>query len=184
MKKQSNAVKFVYFGAIAALLTVFGAFVLEKSQVTNFYSKPTPVTIPTLGARPVNSIEYTPADPTDNEELNQKKNDGTLDNVNNPPQGAPINIVVTAAGQDSQGGPVVIKLLLTDVTSGVCDIKLTKNEISKSYSAPVINAGNYYACDGFEIPLADLSVGMWDMTATVTSANNRLGKINQTLEVK
>jgi hypothetical protein len=182
MKKQSNSIRFIYFGAIVALAIVFGIFVLEKAQVTNFYSKPV-VASEVATVRPVNSVEYTPADPTDNDEINQKKADGTLGASNSTPAGAPINVVLTAAGQDSAGGPVVVKVLLTDVTSGTCDMTLTQNEVTKSYSASVINAGNYYTCDGFEIPFEDLTVGTWNLTVTVTSTE-RTGSATQIVEVK
>lgn len=182
MKKQSNVVKSVYFGAIIALIIVFGIFVLEKAQVTNFYTKPVAASDVTT-VRPVNSVEYTPADPTDNDEINQKKANGTLDTISATPLGAPINVTLTAAGQDTIGGPVVIKILLTDVTSGRCDVTLTQNNITKSYSASVISAGNYYTCDGFEIPFDDLNVGTWGLIATVSSTD-RTGSASQTVEVK
>ena len=164
-----------------ALVVVFGGFVLEKTRITNFYSKP--IAAQNTSIRPVNTVEYTPADPTDNEEINQKKANGTLDSTNQNSAGTPINITITAATQDVAGGPVVIKLLLSNVTSGTCDVTLKQNEIAKSYSASVISAGNYYTCDGFEIPLEDLSFGSWHMTAAVTSAD-RSGSANQNIEVK
>lgn len=181
MKKQSKSLQFVYLGAIMVLVFVFGGFVLEKTRITNFYSKP--IAAQDTSIRPVNTVEYTPADPTDSDEINQKKADGTLGATNPTSAGAPINVTITAATQDVAGGPVVIKLLLNDVTSGTCDITLKQNEIAKSYSASVISAGNYYTCDGFEIPLEDLSTGPWNMTATVTSAD-RSGSANQNIEVK
>ncbi len=182
MKKQSNTIRFIYFGAIVALVTVFSIFVLEKAQITNFYSKPVAAS-EVATARPVNSVEYTPADSTDNDEINQKKADGTLGASNPTPTGAPINVALTAAGQDAAGGPFVVKALLTDVTSGTCDVTLSKNNIVKSYSASVISAGNYYTCDGFEIPFDDLTVGTWNLTVTVSSTD-RTGSANQTVEVK
>jgi hypothetical protein len=181
MNKQSNTVKFIYFGATLTLIFSFSCFVLEKTRVTNFYSKPS-VTQDT-SIRPVNVVEYTVADPTDNDEINQKKADGTLGASNSAPAGEPINVVLTAAGQDTAGGPVIVKVLLTDVTSGNCDITLNQNEVTKSYSTSVISAGNYYTCDGFEIPLEDISVGSWNLTATVTSAE-RTGTTTQKVEVQ
>lgn len=182
MEKSSNIMRFLYFGAIVALLVVFSLFILEKAQVTNFYSKP----LKTLGSptiRPVNTVEYAPADSTDNDEINQKKADGTLGASNPTPTGAPINVALTAAGQDAAGGPFVVKALLTDVASGTCDVTLSINNIVKSYSASVISAGNYYTCDGFEIPFDDLTVGTWNLTVTVSSTD-RTGSANQTVEVK
>lgn len=182
MKKQTKLGKFIYLGATAALLFTFGLFVMEKTQVINLYNKPADNN-KAAPARPVNDVQYTPADPTDNDEINQKKGDGTIDSQNQVASGSPINVVLTAAGQDVVGGPVVIKVLLTDTTSGTCDIALTQNDIKKSYSSSVINAGNYYTCDGFEIPLDELGVGKWDLNATVTSTD-RSGSASQTLEVK
>lgn len=181
MNKQSKSLQFFYVGAVMVLVVVFSGFFLEKTRITNFYSKP--IIAQDTSIRPVNTVEYTPADSTDNDEINQKKADGTLGTTYQTSAGAPINVTITAATQDVAGGPVVIKLLLNDVTSGTCDIALKKNEIIKSYSVSVINAGNYYTCDGFEIPLEDLSTGPWNMTATVTSAD-RSGSANQTIEVK
>jgi hypothetical protein len=183
MKKQTKIGKIIYFGAVAALLFAFGLFVLEKTQVINFYNKPVENTQATP-ARPVNDVQYTPADPTDNDTTNQQKQDNTLDQVPPPPaSGSPINVVLTAAGQDNIDGPVVIRVLLTDVTTGTCTISLTNGTTSKEYVKNVVNAGTYYNCEALDIPINDLSPGNWNLVVTVTSAD-RSGTAQQTVEVK
>lgn len=182
MKKQSKITKFVYFGAICGLVIGFGVLILEKAQLTNLYTKP--VNAAQANVRPVNDVQYTPASPTENDTVNEEKSNGSLDQTPTPPAaGSPIGVTLTAAGQDVSGGPVVVKVLLTDVTSGTCDITLKQGDTLKTYSASIINAGTYYTCDGFEIPLNDLATGTWQLTATVTSAD-RSGTATQSVEVK
>jgi hypothetical protein len=181
VKKSNNLVKLLYILAIILLVVGFVIFLLEKSQVTDFYSKP--VTTQPTDTRPVNDVQYTPADPTDNDLINDQKADGTLDSPIIPPaNGSPINVVLTASGQDEVGGPVIIKVLLTDVTNGACQVAMAKDGQTKNYTASVINAGTYYTCDGFEIPLTDLSVGDWVTTVTVTSTD-RTGTAQQIIKV-
>jgi hypothetical protein len=183
MKKQSNNGKIIYFSAISVLVVVFGLFVLEKSHVTNFYTKASPSEAEQV--QPVNTIDYSPATPTDNEGINKQKEDGTLgsDTTQQPNNSAPINVVLTAAGQDQVGGPVVVKALLTDVKNGSCALMLTKDDVIKNYSAAVVNTGTYYSCDGFAVPVADLSAGTWVVNLSVTSGS-RTGIAEQSTEVR
>lgn len=183
MSKQSKkSFKILYFTAIGILVIGLGLLILEKFQVTNFYTKP--IETANVAPRPVNDVQYTPADPTDNAVINQKKQDGTIDQNPTPVSpGAPINVVLTAAGQDSVGGPVVVRVLLTDVTAGTCTISLTSAGTTKEYVNNVVNAGTYYNCEALDIPISDLSAGDWNLTVTVTSAD-RSGTAQQTVEVK
>ena len=181
MKKQSNHLgKFIYIGAIVILLLLFFSFVLEKTQITNFYTKPSTE----ISSSPVitDIIDYSPATPTDNVEIENQKVDEPVDNSNNTDKNSPINVVLTAAGQDDVGGPVVVRALLTDVKNGTCDLKISKDSIIKSYSASVINTGTYYSCDGFDIPVSELNTGTWLINVTVTS-DSRTGSAEQSTKV-
>jgi hypothetical protein len=183
MKKQSNITKYLYFGAITLLVMAFGILVLEKSQLINFYNKPLN-TIESNTARPVNDIQYAPADPTDNDSINSQKETGSLGNENNPTSesNTPISIILTAFGQDDVGGPLVIRALLNDVKDGTCTLALSKEGAIKSYTANVVNTGTYYSCEGFDIPVSDLGPGTWEISLTVNSGN-RTGIAKQTTEV-
>lgn len=181
MKIKSNNGKYIYFSAIAILLVVFSIFILEKLQVTNLYTRPANTdTIEDL--RPVNDVQYTPADPTDNDEINKQKEDITNSTTEPDNETKTINVVLTAAGQDEVGGPVIVKALLNDVKNGTCDLRLSKDGVERNYSASVINTGTYYSCDGFEVPLDELSAGSWNITLTVSS-DDRTGIAEQTTEV-
>lgn len=177
--------KLIYIGAIVILSLVFIALLLEKSQVSDFYQKPVS-NVSQVDQKEVNVVDYSPADPTDNNDINSKKNSGEIDQSTSqtPPQsGEPINVVLTAATQDTPGGPVVVRVLLTDVSSGSCLIKISKLDESKEYSRNVVNAGTYYNCEGLDIPLSDISAGQWDLSVKVTSGD-RTGVATQIVEVK
>lgn len=180
MKKQSKTGKYVYFTAIALLVLVFGLFVLEKSQVTNFYNKPVAIvsTDPVL----TDVIDYSPAAPTDNVDIDNQKVDEQKDATTEPDSTSPINVVLTAAGQDEVGGPVVIRALVTNVKGGTCTLLLTKDNVTKNYSANIINTGTYYSCEGFDIPINELSVGTWKIDLTV-NYDGKTSKVEQTTEV-
>ncbi|MCB9817854.1 hypothetical protein H6795_05045 [Candidatus Nomurabacteria bacterium] len=180
--KNSKIFKIIYISAIIALAVIFILVVLEKLQITNFYTKPIATVV--VAPRPVNDVQYTPANPTDSDETNQKKLDGTIDQNKAPAStGAPINVVLTAAGQDNIGGPVVVRVLLTDVTTGTCTISLTNGSSSKEYVKNVVNAGTYYNCEALDIPIGELTPGSWNLAVTVTSVD-RSGTAQQTIEVK
>ena len=181
-KQYKKTFHLFYYISVAVLIVGFGLLFLEKAQITNFYTKPNKQNVSTV--RPVNDVQYTPADPTDNDETNQKKQDGTLDQNPAPaPPGSPINVVLAAAGQDNVGGPVVVRVLLTDVTTGTCTISLTNGATSKEYVKNVVNAGTYYNCEALDIPIGELTPGSWNLAVTVTSAE-RSGTAQQTVEVK
>lgn len=181
MNKKKNKIGYLLYGAaISVLIGGFVIFALEKQQVTDFYDKPTYIT---TEARPVNDILYTPATPADNDSINEQKVSGATEEPPTTPEpGAPISIVLTAAGQDSPGGPVVVKVLLTDTQTGTCTISLTKNDVAKVYTGAVTNAGTYYNCDTADIPLSDLSAGTWELTVAI-DGNGRTGSVKRTVEV-
>ncbi len=182
MSKKSTLSKAIYISAIIALAASFLFVVLEKSQVTNFYTKP--VISTQNDTRPVNDVQYTPADPTDNDQINQEKQDGTIAiDPDTPEPTSPINVVLTAANQDTAGGPVVIRVLLTDVSSGSCDIKLQQDSTIKEFTKNVVNAGTYYNCEALDVPVGDLSAGTWALTVTVASGD-RSGSASQDVEVR
>jgi hypothetical protein len=180
--KNSKIIKVIYMSAIAVLATSFLLVILEKSQVINIYSKPLPET--SNEVRGVNEVDYSPADPTENDEINAKKESGQLgtDNQAQPEPGTPINVVLTAATQDTAGGPVVVRVLLTDVSSGTCNIAISKDGVTNNYTRNVVNAGTYYNCEALDIPASELSAGTWQLNVSVTNGD-RTGAANQSVEV-
>lgn len=175
--------KVIYISAAVALIASFLVLVLEKSQIINLYSKPSNINLDR--DLTINDVDYSPADPSDNESINDKKESGGFESNNNQQTvpGDPINVVLTAAAQDVPGGPVVVRVLLNNVSDGICNIKLSKSDLIKEYTLNVTNAGTYYNCDALDIPADELSAGEWDLLVEVNSGS-RSGSANQKVEVK
>lgn len=129
---------------------------------------------------PSSTIDYSPATPNDNESINNQKNNST--DTTSTSSGEPIGAVLTAAGQDYSGGPVVIRVLVTGATTGVCNISLRKDGVTKAYSRDVINSGTYYSCAALDIPASDLPQGNWTLTVRVDSGD-RSGSTSQEVTV-
>lgn len=156
-------------------------FALEKLGVTNLYSVNTKVTSNSDDAktRPVNDVDYNPAQPNDNDTINDRKEAGDFDNSTNSASGnsqrkTTSNVTLSAAGQDIEHGPLIISAILGNIVSGNCDVLITK-EGSKdiTVSSTIIRRGNYYSCDGFEIPITDFdSDGQWNIKIEVTDNVN------------
>jgi len=176
---SNNLMRLVFWAASFALVASFVLFILEKSSVTNFYEKPAPTTQNPSTTRPVNDVNYSPATTTEQDEANRTKQ-ALIDQANNTNQNqGNVTISLSAAGQDTAGGPLIVKALINGISSGTCNLKLIKDSVVKTYTASVADFGSYYGCDGFSIPYSDLSNGKWQLTLTSGS-----GTISQSVEIK
>jgi len=176
--------KLIFFVCCFALLASFTIFVLEKFHVIDLYSKPVNSTS-TDTTQAVNVIDYSPANPSDNDATTDKKNNGTIDSpVTQPAEPSkPINVTLSAAGQDVNGGPIVIRAILTNLTGGNCNLSLTNSSNVKTYSANVVWRGTYYSCEGFDVPYGDVTPGTWQLKLSVTQDPNS-GEVSKSIIVK
>lgn len=95
----------------------------------------------------------------------KKINDTT---VNDTDKNSTRSIVLSAAGQDTKGGPLIVKAILTGYdTTGYCKLTVAKDLIAQSYEADINWTGTYYSCSGFSINLSELSTGRWNLSLTV-----------------
>ncbi len=188
MKNQSKSSgitlkKFVFWAATIALLVTLVVFILEKSRVTNIYTKPTPTVAPDTTTRPINSIDYSPASEAEKPTPDQKKQDAST-GASTPAQSSskPISVTLSAATQDTPGGPIVVRTILGGTTGGTCTITVTKDSFVKTYSSDITWTGTYYSCNK-DIPFADISTGTWQLKV-VANQNNNQGSATETVVVK
>lgn len=163
------------------LFIAFAIFMLEKTQVVNFYKKPIKATTNPIDSRPVNNIEYTPSTSTEQSEGNQIKQN-LIDQANATQKpSSNISISLSAANQDTVGGPLVIRSIIGS-TSGTCKLSLTNGALTKTYTSEVINQGTYYSCKGFDIPVSDLDNGQWQLNLKIVNGQSS-GEVNQKVEI-
>ena len=82
MTKSNKFTKLAFFSASFILVTGFIVFGLEKANVINLYSKPVTATA-NSAPKPVNTVSYTPATTTEQDEANKIKQD-LIDQSNKP----------------------------------------------------------------------------------------------------
>ncbi len=167
---------------IASLLLVgvFTLILLEKNNVTKFFTN-TQNTEESVGPQPVNTVSYTPASSTEQQEGEALKQQ-LINESNRPANSQSISVNFSAANQDVVGGPVIIKALINGATNGTCKLVMVKDGTEKTYTASVTNLGTYYGCDGFSVPVSDISAGSWKVLLTVTSGGSS-GSTEQVIEV-
>lgn len=170
---------------LAIILLVVGVLlltllVLEKTNVINLYSTETP----SATQQPVSTIDYSPPTGAEmpDESIKQQDSAGTAETTNQTPSGT-IGVILSAAGQDYKGGPVVIRTILENANGGTCTVTLKKQSIVKTYSAEINWQGNYYSCAGFDVPYADLSPGAWELTISAAQGDNA-GEASQDITVE
>ncbi len=168
IKKSTKFGKIIYFSAIGLLFVGFAVLLLEKSQITDLYSKPVQVT---ATERPVNDIDYSPPTKEQQQEADQTKQQLIEQSNSTSPLPETISITLSAAGQDVNGGPLIVRSLVMGTTTGSCTLTLTKEGVTKEYSNQVTNLGTYYGCEGFNIPVSDLAAGTWQLTLKANNGN-------------
>lgn len=186
MKNQSKnsgitLKKFVFWAATIALFATLIVFILEKSRITNIYTKPASSPVVDTNTRPVNSVDYSPATSSEQPTEEQKKQDSSIQ-ASTPKPSQPINITLSAATQDNPGGPIVVRTILSNANGGNCTITLTKEATVKTYTTEIIWTGTYYSCNK-DIPFADISTGTWQLKV-VANQNNNQGSATETVVVK
>jgi hypothetical protein len=181
MPNSNKFTKIALLSASFILVAGFVVFGLEKANVINLYNKPVTVTADSA-PKPVNTVDYSPATTTDQDEANNKLKQDLIDKSNKPQTSTTkIDVSLSAATQDVAGGPLVVRSMVS-TSSGTCNLTLTMGTVNKSYSAEIINSGTYYSCKGFDIPVADLSTGKWQLKLGATNGQ-AYGEVSQEVDI-
>ncbi len=157
-------------------------FTLEKTGVTNLYGQDKDASKETSSKHTSDDFDYTPATDTDNDDINSKKEDGSLDQTpNTPDKDTDINIVLIASSQDSAGGPLVIRSQVYGITGGTCNLSLTNGDtIRKSASVELQNTT--YSCR-FDVLRNELSNGNWNIKLEVVTEDGRHNEVTATTTI-
>lgn len=102
--------------------------------------------------------------------------------ANPTPSAGSITIAVSTIGQDTAGGPLLIRTILDGADGGTCSIQASKAGVTKSYSTNVEFLGTYYSCN-YNIPFSDLSMGQWTVTVQAQQAA-KSGEVSSTAEIR
>lgn len=82
----------------------------------------------------------------------------------------PIAVTISAANQN--GEVLQIRAFGDIVTNGgLCQLTLTKGSSSITKSAPTQAAANISTCQGFDIPMSELSSGTWELKVIISDGS-------------
>lgn len=76
-----------------------------------------------------------------------------------------VQVIITAANQNNDTLQVRTQIS-TVINTGQCTIKLTKSEVTITKVSDVQSLPTTSTCRGFDIPLADISPGSWQIDLT------------------
>lgn len=119
-------------------------------------------------SQPTNDQIKSGAD-TKSQIANDSKNDGTT-----PPSTTPQNTLGVTITTVQPGPTVYIRAIIDSVlSSGTCTLSMTGPN-SKTYSAtaPIQAMASSSTCQGFNVPMTNLTSGSWKITVSIASGSN------------
>lgn len=171
-KKKSTKKPFILI-VLALLVAVGAGLILEKTDVIDLYSSGEKLEDTTAQSK-VNVVDYSPATTTDNEDINAKKEAGTVDQAPvAPTNDTAIQITFIANAQDFSGGQLEVRTLLNGVTDGACALTLTKGSTVIEKQSNVVQQNTTFQCEAFIVPYSELANGDWQIKLKVTSGDGR-----------
>lgn len=174
MSKKKSTKKPLYLIALALLATAGIGLILERTNVINLYDGWSDDPLSQTDAETVEGVDYSPASSTDNDDINNKKANGTVDQEPvTPTNDTSIQITFIANAQDANGGQLEIRTLLNGVTDGTCGLTLAKGSTVIEKTSNVIQQNTSFLCEAFIIPYSELELGDWTIKLKVTSGDGR-----------
>ncbi len=128
------------------------------------------------------NINYEP--PT-TEQLNagqEAKKNTVEQSETNPQNKDTLGVSITAANQNNP--TFQIRILIDSVVgSGSCQLIMTKGSVNVTRSAGTQALASTSTCQGFDIPVSELSPGTWNVKITVTT-QSKTGTAERSVEVR
>lgn len=113
-------------------------------------------------------------------EENQGK-PGTGDDTPTPSPSGALTVGFSAINQND--GKLQIRTMIEEIlSSGQCNLTLTDGSKNVTKSAAVYPTASISTCQGFDIPVSELSNGTWNITVNVTSGD-RSGQATTSFQV-
>ncbi len=175
--------KIIIPSIIIAVIVLAGGGYIWRQQSNNNNASPPPttdaVTNPTDSN--VNKIDYSPSDPSANDEINQRKDTGSVVPTTAPNTG--VSASITRADQAADG-TLQVRVLISGTSDGTCTLRLTKGEAAVTKEAAVVTKGTFMTCDGFDIAKDEVTTGTWKLSLSVTNANGTSSPVELETEIK
>jgi hypothetical protein len=129
------------------------------------------------------TIDMSPGTEEDNQEINEKKVPGGMDDK--PIVSDTIQVTITRTNQDS-AKTLQVRSLLSGLTAGTCRLTLSKGYATIEKTAPVSLQNTGYVCDGFDIAASEFAgnSGNWSLELSVASTDNKTQSVQQDITIE
>lgn len=108
-----------------------------------------------------------PGTPTDDNVSEPADGKPPTEGTGNEPEGdAPSGTTLTITAANQNGNRLQVRTLISAVWEGTCDLNMTKDGITVTRSAPIQGLPNSATCQGFDVPVSELSPGEWNIEIT------------------
>lgn len=161
---------------VALILVLFGGFLIWNYFIRSDQpDKPNEINNGTNNTQTNSNDTTKPADNTQDEQ--SAENDGKTPVQNegtNPNTAQGFTGFVTSKSVNSTSKQLTIRLTIDQLVSpaGTCTLKLTAaSGATITKTAPTFDNPSYSSCQGFDMPLSELSSGKWRINVQVKNSN-------------
>ena len=139
-------------------------------------------------------IERTPSDSLSKELIKQADEEAETtdseqrgeDENNEPGQvsGSGTLQAPTISTLEQSGDNLVVRTVINNVKSGSCSLKLTKGTTTIEKQAAIGLVTSYYTCQGFDVPISEMSLGTWSASVSISSDGETVTSASRNVEIK
>lgn len=184
-KKHSNRKRYIILSVTGLFVIGATLLVLEKTGVTNFYSRSSQTASSDLpaGVAPPNTVDYSsPANSQPDPSINTEKNPVQTDPATVTDNS--LSVTITRAGQDSAKGFAAVAAI-GGTTSGTCTLELSKDgAIILQRTTAVKQEGTLNVCYDFYTPKGGLPAsGTYTLKISVAD-DSKQGSATQSVTIE
>lgn len=99
------------------------------------------------------------------------------------PEREPTTLSVSITSATQSGATLRVRTMIQQVVSGTCTLTLKMGSETVTKTAETFPNASATTCKGFDVPVAELSAGIWDATVSVT-AGKATGAATTTVNVE
>lgn len=159
-KKTNQKKRIIIFTLLFLLLAgaAIGAYLLSRTPAQDSKAE---------GTRPMNDVRYQPATEEEKQATEETKEaiNEEQQQSEQPQPADSITVTIVRASQSGSGQPLNIRASVSGITSGTCEVTLSKDSqptIAKSF--PVVFEATSASCSGANIDAAEFSTsGEWNI---------------------
>jgi phosphohistidine swiveling domain-containing protein len=183
-QKKSHQYIAIVASSMAILVVIASVVYVKRHALKEIFSA-TPqntatTTSPVSDPPKTNVVDYGPSTPSDNDQINQQKNDA------GKPLPPPTNSSIAATITNTRVTDALaqVSVLVTGATEGTCKLSLSKaGATTVEKTTAIITKESVITCQNFDVPVSQLSTGSWKAEVVLLTTTGQSKVAQGTLQV-